>query len=128
MKALFVVPYPTEAPVQSAARRAVFPVPRTARRRAVLRPFMSSDLYNIRHAPGSMIRKVASLGFSTVSRFLDIRRAADADVMFVHREAFPVGGPFIEEKLATAGPRGVRLRRRDLFAEHRASPAAPSAC
>ena len=65
---------------------------------------MSSDLYNIRHAPGSMIRKVASLGFSTMSRFLDIRRAESADVVFVHREAFPVGGPFIEEKLAAAGP------------------------
>ena len=61
---------------------------------------MSSDLYNIRHAPGSMIRKVASLGFSTLSRFMDIRRAESADVLFVHREAFPVGGPFIEEKLA----------------------------
>jgi glycosyltransferase involved in cell wall biosynthesis len=104
VKALFVVPYPTEAPSNRLRVEQYFPYLERHGVEPILRPFMSSDLYNIRHAPGSMIRKVASLGFSTVSRFLDIQRAANADVIFVHREAFPVGGPFIEEKLAAAGP------------------------
>jgi glycosyltransferase involved in cell wall biosynthesis len=104
VRALFVVPYPTEAPSNRLRVEQYFPYLEQHGVEMVLRPFMSSDLYNIRHAPGSMIRKVASLGFSTVSRFLDIRRAERADVIFVHREAFPVGGPFIEEKLAVAGP------------------------
>jgi glycosyltransferase involved in cell wall biosynthesis len=104
VKALFVVPYPTEAPSNRLRVEQYFPYLEKHGVELVLRPFMSSDLYNIRHAPGSMIRKVASLGFSTLSRFMDIQRAAGADVIFVHREAFPVGGPFIEEKLAAAGP------------------------
>ena len=104
VKVLFVVPYPTEAPSNRLRVEQYFPYLEQHGVEPILRPFMSSDLYNIRHAPGSMIRKVASLGFSTMSRFLDIRRAANADVIFVHREAFPVGGPFIEEKLAAVGP------------------------
>jgi L-malate glycosyltransferase len=100
VKALFIVPYPTEAPSNRLRVEQYFPYLDRHGVEIILRPFMSSDLYNIRHAPGSMIRKVASLGFSTLSRFMDIRRAEQADVVFVHRESFPVGGPFIEEKLA----------------------------
>ena len=83
MKTLFVVPYPTEAPSNRLRVEQYFPYLEKHGVETVLRPFMSSDLYNIRHAPGSMARKVASLGFSTLSRFMDIRRAANADVVFV---------------------------------------------
>ncbi|MCC6173787.1 MAG: glycosyltransferase family 4 protein [Chloroflexi bacterium] len=104
MKTLFIVPYPTEAPSNRLRVEQYFPYLERHGVEPILRPFMSSDLYNIRYAPGSMVRKVASLGFSTMSRFFDIRRASQVDLVFVHREAFPVGGPFIEEKLAVAGP------------------------
>ncbi len=103
MKVLFLVPYPTEAPSNRLRVEQYFPYLRQHGVEPILRPFMSSDLYNIRYAPGSMARKVASLGFSTLSRFLDVRRAERADLIFVHRESFPVGGPFVEELLARRG-------------------------
>ncbi len=103
MRILFLVPYPTEAPSNRLRVEQYFPYLRQHGVEPILRPFMSSDLYNIRYAPGSMARKVASLGFSTLSRFLDVRRAERADLIFVHRETFPVGGPFVEELLARRG-------------------------
>ena len=103
MKVLFIVPYPTEAPSNRLRVEQYFPYLERHGVEPILRPFMSSDLYNIRYAPGSMVRKVASLGSSTLSRFLDVNRARDVDLIFVHREAFPVGGPFIEERLALTG-------------------------
>src|SRR5918997_4867912 len=103
MRVLFIVPYPTEAPSNRLRVEQYFPYLVRHGVEPVLRPFMTSDLYNIRYAPGSMARKVASLGLSAASRFLDIRRAERADLIFIHREAFPVGGPFIEEKLAHRG-------------------------
>jgi glycosyltransferase involved in cell wall biosynthesis len=103
MKVLFIVPYPTEAPSNRLRVEQYFPYLRQHGVEPILRPFMSSDLYNIRYAPGSMVRKIASLGMSTLSRFRDVQRSERADVIFIHREAFPVGGPFIEEKLALRG-------------------------
>jgi glycosyltransferase involved in cell wall biosynthesis len=103
MKVLFIVPYPTEAPSNRLRVEQYFPYLLRQGVEPILRPFMSSDLYNIRYAPGSMARKVASLGLSTLSRFLDVQRAERTDLIFIHREAFPVGGPFIEEKLALRG-------------------------
>ncbi len=103
MKVLFIVPYPTEAPSNRLRVEQYFPYLRQHGVEPILRPFMSSDLYNIRYAPGSMVRKVASLGASTMSRFLDVKRSEETDLIFIHREAFPVGGPFIEEKLALSG-------------------------
>ena len=103
MRVLFIVPYPTEAPSNRLRVEQYFPYLRAHGVEPILRPFMSSDLYNIRYAPGSMIRKVASLGISTLTRFADVNRAENTDLIFVHREAFPVGGPFIEEKLALRG-------------------------
>ncbi|MFN8522553.1 MAG: glycosyltransferase family 4 protein [Chloroflexota bacterium] len=103
MKVLFIVPYPTEAPSNRLRVEQYFPYLQAHGVEPILRPFMSSDLYNIRYAPGAMARKVASLGVSTMSRFADVRRAETSDLIFIHREAFPVGGPFIEEQLAHQG-------------------------
>jgi glycosyltransferase involved in cell wall biosynthesis len=103
MRVLFIVPYPTEAPSNRLRVEQYFPYLREHGIEPILRPFMSSDLYNIRYTPGAMARKVLSLGMSTVNRFADVRRASEADLIFVHREAFPAGGPFIEEMLAESG-------------------------
>ena len=68
-----------------------------------LRPFMSSGFYGIRYRPGAHAGKAVSLAWSTVNRLLDIRRAGQYDVIFVHREAFPFGGPFFERAMARPG-------------------------
>src|SRR5207244_4034552 len=40
---------------------------------------------------------------SSARRLLDVVKAGEADVLFVHREAFPIGGHFVEQLLARIG-------------------------
>src|SRR5207249_2121340 len=68
-----------------------------------LRPFMSSKFYRIRYRPGGFPRKVVSLAWSSLNRLFDIRRAGRADVVVIHREAFPFGGPFVELAMGRSG-------------------------
>lgn len=100
MRVLFVVPYPTEAPSNRLRVEQYFPYLREHGITPILRPFQSSLFYNIRYAPGALSRKIASFGMSSVSRLVDIARSSRVDVILVHREAFPFGGPFIEEAMA----------------------------
>jgi glycosyltransferase involved in cell wall biosynthesis len=100
MKVLCVVPYPTEAPSNRLRVEQYFPYLREHGITPILRPFMTSLFYNIRYSPGDLSRKVASFGMSTLSRLSDVARASRADVILVHREAFPFGGPFFEEAMA----------------------------
>jgi glycosyltransferase involved in cell wall biosynthesis len=100
MRVLCVVPYPTEAPSNRLRVEQYFPYLREHGITPILRPFMTSLFYNIRYSPGDLSRKVASFGMSTLSRMSDVIRASRADVILVHREAFPFGGPFFEEAMA----------------------------
>ena len=100
MRAMFVVPYPTEAPSNRLRVEQYFPYLRQHGVKTKLRPFMSSGFYRVRYRPGALPKKAFSLVWSTVNRLLDIHRAGQADVILVHREAFPFGGPFVEQALA----------------------------
>jgi glycosyltransferase involved in cell wall biosynthesis len=64
---------------------------------------MSRGFYRVRYRPGSLPRKAFLLAWSTVNRLLDLRRAGEADVILVHREAFPFGGAFFERVMASTG-------------------------
>lgn len=100
---MFVVPYPTEAPSNRLRVEQYFPYLRRHGVRTRLRPFMSPHFYRIRYRPGALPGKAFSLAWSTFHRLLDIRRAANADVIVVHREAFPFGGPIFEQAMARCG-------------------------
>jgi glycosyltransferase involved in cell wall biosynthesis len=102
MRVLWIVPYPTEAPSNRLRVEQYFPYLRKHGIKNKLRPFMSSGFYRIRYRPGSPLRKAFSLTVSAVNRLRDLRRARDYDVIVVHREAFPFGGPFVERALAAA--------------------------
>jgi glycosyltransferase involved in cell wall biosynthesis len=103
LRVMFVVPYPTEAPSNRLRIEQYFPYLRRHGIKVRLRPFMSSHFYRIRYRPGAIPSKAFSLAWSTVNRLLDIRRAGQADVIVVHREAFPFGGPFFEQAMARSG-------------------------
>jgi glycosyltransferase involved in cell wall biosynthesis len=103
MRAIFIVPYPTEAPSNRLRVEQYFPYLRRHGVKTQLRPFMSSNFYRMRYRPGALMRKGSSLVWSTMKRLLDVRRAAEADVILIHREAFPFGGPFLEEAMAASG-------------------------
>lgn len=100
MRVLFVVPYPTEAPSNRLRVEQYFPYLRKHGVKTRLRPFMSRGFYRSRYRPGGLPRKLLSLTWSTFNRLLDVRRAGEVDVILIHREAFPFGGPFVEEMLA----------------------------
>lgn len=100
---MFVVPYPTEAPSNRLRIEQYFPYLRHHGIKTKLRPFMSSGFYRIRYRPGALPRKALSLIWSTLNRLRDIRRAGEFDVIVVHREAFPFGGPFVEQLMARSG-------------------------
>ena len=103
MRAMFVVPYPTEAPSNRLRIEQYFPYLRQHGVKTKLRPFMSSGFYRIRYRPGALPRKALSLAWSTVNRLRDIRRAGQFDVIVVHREAFPFGGAFVEQLMSRSG-------------------------
>jgi glycosyltransferase involved in cell wall biosynthesis len=100
---MFVVPYPTEAPSNRLRIEQYFPYLRRHGVKTVRRSFMSSSFYRLRYRPGAPIRKALLLAWSMLNRLLDIRRCRDFDVIVLHREAFPFGGPFIERLMARAG-------------------------
>ena len=103
MRIMFVVPYPTEAPSNRLRVEQYFPYLRGHGVKTRLRPFMSPHFYRIRYRPGALPSKAFSLAWSTVNRLLDIRRAGQVDVIVVHREAFPFGGPIFEQAMARRG-------------------------
>jgi glycosyltransferase involved in cell wall biosynthesis len=103
MRVMFVVPYPTEAPSNRLRVEQYFPYLRKHGVKTQLRPFMSSAFYRIRYRPGALAQKAFSLAWSTAKRLLDVRRAGQADVILIHREAFPFGGPFVEQAMARSG-------------------------
>ncbi|MCC7104100.1 MAG: glycosyltransferase family 4 protein [Chloroflexi bacterium] len=103
LKLLCIVPYPTEAPSNRLRVESYFPYLRKHGVKVRKRPFMSSYFYRMRYRPGAVPQKAVSFAMSAINRLLDVRRAGQADVILVHREAFPVGGPFVERAMARMG-------------------------
>jgi glycosyltransferase involved in cell wall biosynthesis len=68
-----------------------------------VRPFVNRAFYRILYLPHRYIEKAFWFAVSAVNRLFDIARAARYDVVFIHREAYPFGGPFIESILHAMG-------------------------
>jgi glycosyltransferase involved in cell wall biosynthesis len=103
MEVIFLVPYPTDAPSNRLRIEQYFPYLRQHGVKTRLRPFMSRSFFRGRYRPGGQLQKALSLGLSTFRRLLDVRKAARADLIVVHREAFPFGGAIVERALAATG-------------------------
>ncbi len=103
LRAMFLVPYPTEGASNRLRVEQYFPYLREHGVIPSLHPFMSSEFYRLRYTRGELSRKAGYFFVSSLRRFLDVLRAGEADVLFVHREAFPIGGHFVEQVLARIG-------------------------
>jgi glycosyltransferase involved in cell wall biosynthesis len=68
-----------------------------------LRELVGPALYRIMYEPGRRLEKVALFARDAASRIADIRDARNYDVIFVHRECFPIGPAFIETLVAKSG-------------------------
>src|SRR5207248_1117494 len=100
LRAMFLVPYPTEGASNRLRVEQYFPYLREHGVDPTLHPFMSSALYRLRYTRGDLSRKAVYFILSSLRRLQDVIHAGDTDVLFVHREAFPIGGHFVEQALA----------------------------
>jgi glycosyltransferase involved in cell wall biosynthesis len=100
MKVLFWVPYPTEGASNRYRVEQYLSYLKTAQIKCSLRPFWSSCAYKILYKPRHYFKKLFFLIIGTISRILDLIRVMNYDVVFIHREAYPIGGPFFETILS----------------------------
>lgn len=95
-KILFLVPYPLEGASYRFRVAQYLPFLKKEGYICRVRPFISSEFYKIIYKKGNIVRKFAYFIVSTLNRMVDIIRSLNYDVIFIHREAFPIGGPIIE--------------------------------
>lgn len=107
MKVLFIVPYPTEGPSARLRVEQFLPSLDKAGIRYVLRPFYSTSFYRILYKKNNILKKIAYFMGATAGRVRDIFTAIGCDIIFIHREAFPVGLPVFEAVLFLLGKKVV---------------------
>jgi glycosyltransferase involved in cell wall biosynthesis len=107
MDLAIVVPYPTEAPANRLRIEQYIPYLAAHGWRARIYRFMSPAFYQIAYQPGRYPEKALHFLAAAGRRLGQLPRIRKADVVFVHREAFPYGPPVVEELLARAGCRLV---------------------
>ena len=96
MNILFIVPYPEEGPSNRLRVSQYLPYLKEAGVKYKLRPFVFKRFYNILYSRGNYLKKFIFFIWSFLARLGDIVRLAKYDVVFIHREACPLGPPFFE--------------------------------
>jgi len=96
MKILFIVPYPTLGPSNRFRVEQYLSYLRKEGHTCFLRPFYNEAIYSILHKKGHYLKKIFMLFFLTLRRIGDLFTANHCDIIFIHREAFPLGGIIFE--------------------------------
>lgn len=96
MRVLFWVPYPTEGASNRYRVEQYLPYLQKERIAYSLHPFWSSSAYRILYKNGHYFRKICFFILGTISRIYDLLGIFRYDIVFIHREAFPVGGAIFE--------------------------------
>ncbi len=96
MKVLFLVPYPTEGASNRVRVEQFIPYLESQGMRCAIRPFVTRRFFKVLYHPHHYLEKALFVLICTINRLLDILRAMRYDMIFVHREAYPFGGPFLE--------------------------------
>lgn len=96
MRVLFLVPYPTEGASNRIRVEQFLPYLESQNVIVKVRPFANRRFYRILYLQGHYIEKLFWFFVSTINRVFDLFRAIRYDLIFIHREAYPFGGPFIE--------------------------------
>ncbi len=99
MKILFLVPYPTEGASNRVRVEQFIPYLEANGVACKVRPFMNKRFFSILYLPHQYFQKVFWFIICTVNRMLDLARALNYDIIFIHREAYPLGGPYFESIL-----------------------------
>lgn len=96
MKVLFLVPYCTEGASNRIRVEQYIPYLAEHGVSSVLSPFVHSSFYRILYRQGYYGAKAGHFCISSLRRFADCVRASRFDLVVVHREAYPLGPPWLE--------------------------------
>lgn len=107
MRVLFLIPHPSEG--ASGRQRILQYVPWLARAgfTSTVRPFMSPALYHCLYQSGHVTAKVGMTVAALLRRLGDLVRASRADIVFIHREALPVGTALLERIIRGICPKVI---------------------
>ena len=97
MKILFWVPYPTEGPSNRFRVEQYLPYLKEKGIAYSLHPFWEDRVYKILYEHGHYLKKTYYFMKGSINRIRDLINLSDYDVVFVHREAYPIGGAFLEK-------------------------------
>jgi len=70
-------------------------------------PFFTASFFRLLYQKRHYLQKALRFGGLAVRRLAAVTRAGRYDLIFIYREAFPVGPPFVERHLASRGSRIV---------------------
>lgn len=104
VRLLILAPYPLDrAPSQRFRFERYLAPLRTDGWEVDVRSFMDRETYARFHRRGGAMGKAAALVAGAKRRWRDTARAGEWDVVLIHREAFPAGGPVFERRVAGRG-------------------------
>lgn len=103
LRVLFLVPYPREGASNRIRIEQYIPHLECRGISCRIRPFVNRPFYRILYLPHRYAAKAFWFVVCTANRLLDLARALRYDLVFVHREAYPFGGAFIESALHHMG-------------------------
>lgn len=107
LRVLFIVPYPSEGASNRLRVEQYLPYLAEEGIEYRVRPFVGRRFYRILYLRGRWPAKIGYLILSVMNRLADIARACSYDIVFVHREAWPLGSPAIEKIFSWIGKRLV---------------------
>ena len=96
MKVLFWVPYPTEGASNRYRVEQYLPYIKKAGIDYSLHSFWSSSAFKILYDSGYLFKKCYYFILGTISRLFDLLCIFKYDLIFIHRESYPIGGAFFE--------------------------------
>ena len=97
---LFWVPYPSEGASNRYRVEQYLPYLKLKNISYVLRPFWSSCAFKVLFNNGYFMKKLYYFILGTIRRIIDLFFLSRYDLVFIHREAYPVGGAFFETILS----------------------------
>ena len=103
MKVLFIVPYPPQGASNRFRVLQFLPFLHQEGIRTRVRPFYSPALWRILYQPGCYTRKFIYGIICSLNRVLDLLRSISYDIVFIHRESFPIGPAWFEWLLRLFG-------------------------
>ena len=106
-KILFIVPYPREGASNRLRVEQYLPFLEKEGFSYLVRPFVGRRFYRILYAKGRHFTKAFYFLLAVINRLFDIIRALRFDVIFIHREALPIGTAFVEKAFSLLGKRIV---------------------